>query len=47
LVSITTTEQLGPAEPLRRVTRLRTSFVPRRTEVINRIDALLEIFGPK
>jgi transposase len=40
-------EHLGPAEPLRRATRLRSSLVKRRTEVVNRIDALLEILGPQ
>ena len=40
-------EHLGPAEPLRRATRLRSSLVKRRSEVICRIDALLEILGPE
>ena len=40
-------EHLGPAEPLRRATRLRTSLVKRRTEVVNRIDSLLELLGPQ
>ena len=40
-------EHLGPAEPLRRATRLRTSLVKRRTEVVNRIDSLLEVLGPQ
>jgi transposase len=39
-------EHLGPAEPIRRATRLRSSLVKRRSEVIARIDALLEIMGP-
>jgi transposase len=39
-------EHLGPAEPLRRATRMRTSLVKRRSEVVGRIDALLEILGP-
>jgi transposase len=39
-------EHLGPAEPLRRATRLRSSLVKRRTEIVHRIDALLEILGP-
>jgi len=40
-------EHLGPAEPLRRATRLRSSLVKRRSKVIGRIDALLEILGPQ
>jgi transposase len=40
-------EHLGPAEPLRRATRLRSSLVKRRSEVICRIDALLEILSPE
>jgi transposase len=39
-------EHLGPAEPLRRTTRLRSSLVKRRSEVVGRIDALLELLGP-
>lgn len=39
-------EHLGPAEPIRRATRLRSSLVKRRSKVIGRIDALLEILGP-
>lgn len=39
-------EHLGPAEPLRRATRLRSSLVKRRSESTARIDALLEILGP-
>lgn len=39
-------EHLGPAEPLRRATRLRSSLVKRRSKVIGRIDALLEVLGP-
>jgi transposase len=40
-------EHLGPAEPLRRATRLRSSLVKRRSTVVGRIDALLEILGPQ
>ena len=40
-------EHLGPAVPLRRATRLRSSLVKRRSKVICRIDALLEILGPE
>ena len=40
-------EHLGPAEPLRRATRLRSSLVKRRSKVIGRIDALLEVLGPQ
>jgi len=40
-------EHLGPAVPIRRATRLRSSLVKRRSEVLGRIDALLEIMGPQ
>jgi transposase len=40
-------EHLGPAVPIRRATRLRSSLVKRRSEVFGRIDALLEIMGPQ
>jgi len=40
-------EHLGPAEPIRRATRLRSSLVKRRSKVIGRIDSLLEILGPQ
>jgi transposase len=40
-------EHLGPAEPMRRATRLRSSLVKRRSTVVARIDALLEILGPQ
>jgi transposase len=36
----------GPAEPLRRAVRRRSSLVERRTAVFQRIDALLELLGP-
>ncbi|WP_155362075.1 IS110 family transposase, partial [Acrocarpospora macrocephala] len=38
--------ELGPADPLRRATRRRRSLVKRRTATYQRIDALLEIYGP-
>jgi transposase len=40
-------EHLGPAVPIRRATRLRSSLVKRRSESLGRIDALLEIMGPQ
>jgi transposase len=40
-------EHLGPAEPLRRATRLRSSLVKRRSDSVARIDSLLEILGPR
>jgi transposase len=36
----------GPADPLRRMTRQRASLVKRRTAVLTRLDALLELLGP-
>jgi transposase len=36
----------GPAEPLRRVVKIRSSIVKRRTAVFQRLDALLELLGP-
>jgi transposase len=36
----------GPAEPLRRAVRRRSSLVERRTAIYQRIDALLELLGP-
>ena len=38
---------LGPGDPLRRATRLRQSLVRRRTKSLARLDALLELLGPK
>lgn len=40
-------EGLGPGEPLRRVTKLRASLVKRRTVVAARLDAYLELLGPR
>jgi transposase len=37
---------LGPAEPLRRAVRHRTSLVERRTRAAQRLDALIELLGP-
>jgi transposase len=37
---------LGPGDPMRRATRLRQSLVKRRTKILSRLDALLEILGP-
>jgi transposase len=37
---------LGPAEPLRRATKLRSTMVKRRTASLARLDALLELLGP-
>jgi len=36
----------GPAEPLRRVVKIRSSIVKRRTAVFQRLDAHLELLGP-
>jgi transposase len=36
----------GPAEPLRRAVKVRSSIVKRRTAVYQRLDALLELLGP-
>ncbi|WP_421840127.1 IS110 family transposase [Mycobacterium sp.] len=36
----------GPAEPLRRIVKIRSSIVKRRTAVFQRLDALLELLGP-
>jgi transposase len=37
---------LGPGHPMRRATRLRQSLVKRRSKILSRLDALLEILGP-
>jgi hypothetical protein len=37
---------LGPADPLRRQTKLRATLVKRRTTTLARPDALLELLGP-
>jgi transposase len=39
-------EGLGPAESIRRTTRLRSSLVKRRSMIIARIDCYLELLGP-
>jgi transposase len=36
----------GPAEPLRRIVKVRASIVKRRTAVYQRLDAQLELLGP-
>lgn len=36
----------GPADPLRRLVKQRSSIVKRRTAVLQRIDALLDLLGP-
>ncbi|GAA3086531.1 transposase [Kribbella aluminosa] len=36
----------GPAEPLRRAVKIRSSLVKRRTAVFQRLDAQLELLGP-
>jgi transposase len=36
----------GPAEPLRRLVKIRSSIVKRRTAVFQRLDAQLELLGP-
>jgi Transposase len=41
------TEQgLGPGDPLRRATKLRSTLVKRRTATLARLEALLEVLGP-
>jgi len=37
----------GTADPLRRLTKQRSTMVKRRTAVFSRIDALLELLGPE
>jgi transposase len=39
-------DHLGPAEPLLRAVRLRSSLVKRRTATAQRLDALVELLGP-
>jgi transposase len=39
-------DELGPAEPLKRAVRRRSSLVERRTGCFQRLDALLEMLGP-
>ncbi len=36
----------GPADPLRRVVKIRSSIVKRRTAIYQRLDAQLELLGP-
>jgi transposase len=40
------TEGLGPADPMRRATKLRASLVKRRTMIVARLDAYLELMSP-
>jgi transposase len=39
-------EGLGPADPLRRATRLRSSLIKRRNTSFARLDSYLELLGP-
>ena len=39
-------EGLGPAEPMRRATKLRANLVKRRSAILARLDAYLELLGP-
>jgi transposase len=39
-------DELGPAEPLKRAVRRRSSLVERRTGCHQRLDALVELLGP-
>ena len=39
-------DELGPAEPLKRAVRRRSSLVERRTGSYQRLDALVELLGP-
>ncbi|WP_159931020.1 MULTISPECIES: IS110 family transposase [Nocardia] len=41
-----TTAGLGPGDALRRAVKLRSNLVKRRTSILARLDALLEILGP-
>lgn len=41
------TEQgIGPGDPMRRAVKLRSNLVKRRSQIMSRLDALLEIMGP-
>jgi transposase len=40
-------EGLGPADALRRAAKLRASLVKRRTVIVARLDAYLELLGPQ
>jgi len=39
-------EGMGPADPMRRATKLRANLVKRRTMVVARLDCYLELLGP-
>lgn len=41
-----TSQELGPAQPLRRATGRRVNLVTRRSSCIQRLDSLLELLGP-
>ena len=41
-----TADRLGPGESLRRAVKLRSNLVKRRSSILTRIDALLELLGP-
>ncbi len=43
---LTPVDHDGPADPLKRAVRLRCSLVKRRTACTQRIDGLLELYGP-
>jgi transposase len=43
---LTAVDDLGPACPLKRAVRRRSSLIKRRTATFARIDALLELLGP-
>ena len=40
-------EGMGPADPMRRATKLRANLVKRRTKIIARLDCYLELLGPQ
>jgi transposase len=40
-------EGMGPADPMRRATKLRANLVKRRTMIIARLDCYLELLGPQ
>lgn len=43
---LTELDALGPAEPLKRTVRRRSTLVKRRTSTFHRIDCLVELLGP-
>jgi transposase len=40
-------EGMGPADPMRRATKLRANLVKRRTTILARLDCYLELLGPQ